>query len=105
MCMYLIRVRNHAVCLDGDPQEFLRDTLEEAIEETILIVSKGANRVGIVVEHFPRQCVQPENVILSFYSGNGESIRFTDYRKLEIEERFGVLHSNYPAGAKRLYQD
>ena len=104
--MYLIRLRNHAICQDGDPQEFLRETLEDALYDAILTVSQGPNRAGLVAEIFPGMiCVIPEDTLFAFYSGNGESVRFTCYDEPEIEKRMGVLGHHPRQEAKRLADD
>lgn len=103
--MYLIRVRNYAVCLDGDTQEFLRDHLKDAIRDTITTVYGGPNRIGTVTSiNFPGQKgVSPtQEPLMSFYSCNGDHVQYTDYRQSEVEKRFGILGSFMENDVERL---
>jgi hypothetical protein len=83
--MYTIKLRNYAVSMDGDLQEFLRDDLETAIRDTLITVSAGPNRVGTISPVEPG-LVSP--ALFAFYSGDGRSITGTDYRHTDCERRF-----------------
>ena len=89
--MYIIQLRNYAICLGGDTQKLLRDTLQEAIRDVITTVRGGANRSGTIL------CLDSDNDegLLSFYSCNGDHVRYTDYRQDEIEKRFGIISSSF----------
>lgn len=93
--MYLIVLRNHAIAPDGDQREFVRDSLEEAIHDTIITVLQNPKSSGSVSDmKFMKKMEDHEkSKVFSCYNSGSNGVFYTNYRVSDWHAIMGWINA------------